>query len=238
MVTISWGSAPDQVADLWRLGAPGGPSPVLVSLHGGFWQASYARDLQDQVALAAARAGFAVWVPEYRRFGQPGFSVAGMLADVVAGLDALATVEGVDLSRVVVSGHSAGGHLAAYAALSGRPKVAPVGAVCDAGVVDLGFAARNDVGDGVVDQVFGPVPGDADPARLLPARVPVVCLVATEDRIVPASVSRSFAAAAAAQPGAEVTVTEVPGDHFSFLDPRQQAAEASLKAARKLVGLD
>ena len=58
------------------------------------------------------------------------------LDDVGAAIDHLAT-PGVDLSRVVTIGHSAGGHLAAWAATRETARVAVTGVVSQAGVLDL-----------------------------------------------------------------------------------------------------
>ena len=82
---------------------------------------------------------------EYRRVGPAGSGrrrFARHPRDVAAGIDALAGVDGLDLSTVVTLGHSAGGHLAAWAASRGRFErwaggVDVTAVVSQAGVLDL-----------------------------------------------------------------------------------------------------
>ncbi|WP_405048368.1 alpha/beta hydrolase [Rhodoferax sp.] len=65
-----------------------------------------------------ASRGFAVWNIEYRRLGAPGGGWPGTFQDVALAIDHLATMktDGIplDLSRVTVVWHSAGGHLAPW----------------------------------------------------------------------------------------------------------------------------
>jgi len=93
--------------------------PVIGLLHGGFWRMPYGRDHIAPIAVDLADRGFAVWIlniagSERRR------RVAGTLQDVGAGIDHLATLaqdgEPIDLDRVTIVGHSAGGHLALWSA--------------------------------------------------------------------------------------------------------------------------
>ncbi|MCM2316459.1 MAG: alpha/beta hydrolase, partial [Thermoanaerobaculia bacterium] len=98
--------------------------PVVCLLHGGFWRMPYGRSQFDAVAHDLARRGFAVWNLEYRRLGAPTAGWPGTFDDVLAGIEHLARFaeEGVDLDldRVAVIGHSAGGHLALWAAARQR----------------------------------------------------------------------------------------------------------------------
>jgi acetyl esterase/lipase len=101
-------------------------------LHGGFWKAMYTKGLMTQLAADVMDRGWAAWNLEYRRVGSiPSGGWPGTFQDVGAGIDYLgraAVVEKfrLDLSRVVAVGHSAGGHLALWAAGRGRlPPGAP-----------------------------------------------------------------------------------------------------------------
>ena len=126
--TIAYGPSPDHVGDLYLpRRAPhrdghrnAGPAPVIALLHGGFWRMPYSRDHIAPIAVDLADRGFAVWNLEYRRVGAAGGGWPGTLQDVGAGIDHLATLaqDGapVDLDRVTVVGHSAGGHLALWSA--------------------------------------------------------------------------------------------------------------------------
>lgn len=91
----------------------GGFAPVLVVIHGGHWTAL---DKSDYSFLAASFAdeGALVVVPNYDLC--PGVSIeriAMQLTEAIAWVWRHAAEHGGDPSRVVLAGHSAGGHLAA-----------------------------------------------------------------------------------------------------------------------------
>ena len=119
---VHYGDDPAQFAEL-RLPAGDGPHPVVVVVHGGCWLGEYDLGTTSGVADALRRAGCATWHVEYRRLGMAGGGWPGTFIDVGAGIDALREASGahrLDLARVVVTGHSAGGHLATWAAARHR----------------------------------------------------------------------------------------------------------------------
>jgi acetyl esterase/lipase len=204
-----------------------GPFPVAVIVHGGFWREQYALDLMDDHARDLARRGFAAWNVEYRRVGEvSGGGYPVTLEDVAAAIDALAGFDApLDLDRVVAIGHSAGGHLALWAAGRADAAVRLAGAVSQAGVSDLREADRQNLGDGAAFEFMG---GHADelpdayaaasPIERLPLHVPVLLVHGEEDDRVPASMSASYAEAARAGDD-EVELVLRPGeDHFVHLD--------------------
>ncbi|SFT94530.1 Alpha/beta hydrolase family protein [Geodermatophilus amargosae] len=228
--------------------APGGsaqdPAPVVVVLHGGFWRAAYGIELARPLAADLAAAGYAAVAVEYRRVGTGGGWPA-TLEDVAAALDALPGLPDtprLDLGDVTVVGHSAGGHLAAWAAGRGRlpagapgaaPRVRVTAAVLQAGVVDLQHAAQQRLGErrglGAVQEFLGGEPGEvpdryavADPVRLLPTGADVLCVHGTGDDVVPLEQSQRYAAAAAGA-GDRVTVRTVPGGHRVPIDVAGEA---------------
>ena len=96
---------------------PDGPSQkVVVVVHGGSWKAGFDRRVMRPVCRDLVRRGWAAWNVEYRRMG--GGQEGGWPAtfeDVAAAVDALADCGApVDLDRVVLLGHSAGGTLALH----------------------------------------------------------------------------------------------------------------------------
>ena len=138
---------------------------------------------------------------------------------------AIATLDGrgLDLARVVTLGHSAGGHLAAWA---GHAIDAVTHVISQAGVLDLVAADREGLGSGAVAALLGhpagPSDAEADPRQQLPLDVPVWCVHATDDDTVPISQSREYVAAATAA-GARAELIEVAGDHFVVIDPGHDA---------------
>lgn len=237
---IGYGAGPDRFGELTR---PAGDSRgVVVVVHGGFWKAQYDLSLGRPLAASLAAEGWTAWNLEYRRVGGGGGSPA-TLDDVAAGIDALAGVDGLDLSTVITLGHSAGGHLATWAASRGRfqrwqpERVGVTGVVAQAGVLDLRAAHADGLGGGAVEAFLGHPPGPADdpadPARQVPLDVPVVCVHGRGDDIVPPGQSRSYVAAATAA-GADAELVEVDGDHFVVIDPTSTAWALTLEALDRL----
>lgn len=123
--TVRYGDDPYQVVDFWRPTGRG-PHPVVIMVHGGCWTTSIAdRTLMDWAAADLRGRGIAVWNIDYRGVDRPGGAPNGIFADVGKAADTLQQYAGLDLSRVVAVGHSAGGHLALW--LAARPRVTGYG---------------------------------------------------------------------------------------------------------------
>lgn len=242
MTTITYDDHPDTVLDLHRpTAAPSGLTVVLV--HGGFWRERYRRDLMDPLVPSLLADGHVVVNIEYRRVGGDG-GWPTTLTDVAAAVDALADVEGVDPARVVTVGHSAGGHLAVWAAARHRlppnapgagPRVEPCLAVSQAGVVVLDEAIAADLGAGAVTDLLGGEDPErirvADPAAWLPLDVPVHLVHAPGDQQVPLAQSEAWVERATGA-GDVATLTTAPGGHFSVIDPGHELWEAVLASLR------
>jgi acetyl esterase/lipase len=231
--TIRYGDDPSQVAEL---SLPEGlPRGVVVVIHGGFWRARYDRDLGRPLARGLTEHGWAAWNIEYRRVGNGGGSPE-TLDDVHAAIETLADLD-LPLGQVLTVGHSAGGHLATWAASRGRSArwsatVRVTGVVSQAGVLDLRTAYDEHLGDGAVEAFLGHPPGPdddpVDPLRNVPLDVPVHCVHGVDDDVVPVSQSHAYVAAASAA-GATAEVHEVPGDHFVVIDPEHDAWTCTLE---------
>lgn len=227
METVTYGDDPSQFFEVTR---PSGQARgVAVVIHGGFWKAEYDLSLGRPLAASLADEGWLAVNLEYRRLGNGG-GWPMTFDDVHRGIEAIADLPDVDLSQVVTIGHSAGGHLAVWAA--GReqvsrtewnsPTVAVTAAVSQAGVLDLETAHASGVGGGTVAELIGePTPArfaDTDPLAQAPLDIPVLCVHATGDDTVPISQSEEYVAVS---PQAELRA--VSGDHFTVIDPSSDA---------------
>ncbi|MET8678331.1 alpha/beta hydrolase [Streptomyces sp. NPDC004647] len=263
---VAYGEHPDQVVDLYAPRGGEGPAPLVVLLHGGAWRAPYDRGHVSPFAAHLAGYGFAVASVEYRR-GQarsrpePSGSVprAGRwpetLDDVALALDRIPELVGsgpcgrVDPARVVITGHSAGGQLALWAAARHRlPADSPwyraspppvLGVVALAPIADFAAARRLRVcSDAVVQFLGGPRHYAArrpyaDPAALLPTGIATTIVQGATDADVPPEVALAFAEAAGktgAQgeqggQGGQTRLVLLDGvGHFPLIDPVAPAA--------------
>lgn len=222
---LFYGSDPLQFGEL-RLPQTAGPHPVVVIIHGGFWRNRYNLDHITHLAAALTKAGAATWSLEYRRIGDTGGGWPGTGEDILRGIGHLQKIANqypLDLARVVVVGHSAGGHLALWAAQKTRLK----GVVSLAGVADLREAWERKLSDSVVADFLGGSPAeapdryrDASPIEHLPLRTPVRLIHGAKDDIVPVAISERYEAAARAK-GDDVELIRLPqAGHFELIDPR------------------
>ncbi len=238
---IAYGDDPHEFGDLYVPSSGTGPFPVVVLIHGGFWYNAYGLDLMVGLAEDLADRGYIAWNIEYRRIGDEGGGYTGTFDDVAAAIDVLVTLpaaDRLDLTRLALVGHSAGGHLALWAA--GRaalppgtpgadPAVTPVLAIGQGPVVDLRAAAADGLGGGAVQQLLS-----GSPAQL-PERYDVATpdlrggpavfgVVGSDDGIVPARYSID-----PGQPDA-IDLIEIEGaDHFDLIDPQHPAWTAVVR---------
>ncbi|MCF3122617.1 alpha/beta hydrolase [Streptomyces arenae] len=264
--TASYGEHPDQVVDFYapRGEGPPHPAPLVVVLHGGAWRAPYDRQHITPFADFLARRGFAVANVEYRRGSSiPAQGGDGPVAgrwpetfdDVAAAFDALPSLvrdalPSADPRRTVVTGHSAGGHLALWAAArhvlpadapwrTDRP--APLrGVVALAPIADFTVAEELAVCGGASAQLLGGAERFAerlpyaDPAALLPTGIATTVVQGRTDITVPQAVAEAYAdAAAKAGEVVGLTLLEDVG-HFPLIDP---AADACAVVAEEIAQL-
>lgn len=236
--TFSYGDDPSQFGELSLPEGP--PRGVVVVIHGGFWKAAYDLSLGRPLAASLVEQGWAAWNLEYRRVGPAGSGGGGgapqTFHDVAAGIDKLADLD-LDLATVVTLGHSAGGHLATWAAGRENPVVPVTHVISQAGVLDLVAADELGLGGGAVQALLGhPAgPGDAayDPIQQIPLDVPVWCVHGRADDIVPISQSEQYVERATAA-GARAELATVEGDHFTVIDPGSDAWTRTLTILDRL----
>jgi acetyl esterase/lipase len=233
----AYGPAPEQFGEL-RLPHGDGPHPVVVLIHGGCWRAEYDLTHIAPLATALADEGWAVWAIEYRRVGSPGGGWPGTFNDVRAAIDHLRVPDPqyqLDLSRVVVAGHSAGGHLALWSAT--QEPVLPRGVVSIAGITDLAAYASPSGCGSAVALLMGGTAGElgdryltASPAKT-PPLVPIQAIIGTADTIVPRSQADAIIGAAGTR--ATLRVVDDAG-HFDLIAPEGPAWTVLKGALRTL----
>jgi len=253
--TISYGTAASQVVDVW-VPEGRGPHPTVLMVHGGCWQTEIAdRRIMNWIADDLRRRGIAVWNIDYRGVDRDGGGYPGTFQDAAAAADALRTHAGnfnLDLTRLVATGHSAGGHLALW--LAGRPRLPagsmlrtadpiPIHAVVSlGGLPDLEEAARSENGCGneVVVRLTGGVrAGRIDPftdtsvPRLAPLGVRQVLINGMQDRIIPTAYAEGYAAPMRAA-GDDVRVRMIDRTgHVELIAPETAAWAATVEELQR-----
>ena len=250
---IHYGPGPLQFGNL-RLPKTPGPHPTVVFIHGGCWLSQF--DIAHVAALeqALAGAGYAVWSLEYRRVGDEGGGWPGTFTDIGRGADylrELAPKYALDLSHVVASGHSAGGHFALW--LAARRKIPATselyvanplvvrGVLGLAPAPDLEGLQASGVCDNVIDKLMGGSAADqpgryasASPMQLAPIALPQVLVVGAHDeRWGP--IGRTYYARARAVGDTAVHLVEAPeSGHFEMIAPATTTWPIVIDALRAL----
>jgi len=233
---VAYGAAPSQFAELFQP-AGEGPFPVAVIIHGGCWTKEFGGITQMRnMAGALVEQGIAVWNVEYRRYDEEGGGYPGMYQDVATAMDRLRTLapeHKLALSRLVLVGHSAGGHLAQWAASRAKvPRASPL-YVADPlpvpTVISLGGLAdlRNEAAliksscDRDTAQLAGlasaerpDVFADTSPAEMLPVGVRTVLIHGELDTISPVRAGQDYARRAIAAGDAAEVVVLPGGSHY------------------------
>ena len=241
---IHYGPAPAQVAELF-LPKSKGPHPVVVLLHGGCFLKAF-EGLAQTSAIAAdlAGRGYAVWNVDYRKLGEPGAGYPGTFEDVATAIDRLrseAAKYDLDATRVVALGHSAGGHLALWAASRGRirassplhsPNPLPLrAAISMAGIGDLkgqGKVFALPCGDETLERLVDAARredpyADTSPAALLPPAAKVVMVHGVFDSVMPPYTGLAFAEQVRKAGGSAEVVTLPDAGHFDVVIPTTAA---------------
>ena len=241
---IAYGAEPAQVAELF-LPKGRGPHPVVVLIHGGCYLAEYEGLPQTSgVAADLARRGYAVWNVEYRKLGEAGAGYPGTFLDVAEAVDLLRTEapkHSLDLGRIVAVGHSAGGHLALWAASRAKlPRTSPLWRADPlkiAAVVSLGGIGDLKGQAHIFAGACGPEPiprviglaeradpyADTSPADLLPAGVRVSMISGELDHVMPPATGYAYAERVreAGDPAEAVAIPNA--SHFDVVIPTTAA---------------
>lgn len=237
----AYGPSPAETLDIFP--ARKGDGSVLVFIHGGYWRSLDKKDFSF-LAPAWVDAGVSLVVVNYGL--APAITVERIVQQMLAASAWVyrhAEEYGMDEERLFVSGHSAGGHLAAMmlAALwpvyeRSLPKDLYKGALAVSGVYDLRPLVQVDwlQGDLRLDEASAL---KLSPAYLPPAtRAPLALAVGGLE-------SSEFKRqnALLAQRWKSVLSRDVPmpgKDHFTVIDGLADRANPLFAATRRMMGLD
>ncbi len=217
-------TGPEQtdVYDVWEPTSERARGITVALVHGGFWREEYDRAHLAPLAEALARDGFHIANLEYPRTGMPGGGWPGTGEAVLARVGSVRADTHLP-DRVIVVGHSAGGHLALWLAsgdrapwLTGVVALAPAADLREVDRLGLSNDAARDLLGGSPDDVPDAW-ADADPARQR-LTVPAVVVTGEFDDIVPGSVTEAYAASRAPDEPLHTAVAR-RADHFDVADP-------------------
>jgi acetyl esterase/lipase len=232
--------------------------PVVITIHGGFWQSKYGLEENDPIVEDLTRRGYATWNIEYRRVGEEGGGWTGTFNDVIDAVNHLTKIEerfNLDLSQVVALGHSAGGHLALWLASQidkvqkdeiGNNLIVPIqGVISLAGVADLKNMWEIHAERGMHSHVGSFIGGSpqevperyklASPIELLPVNVKQILIHGELDRHVPVELSINYQRMAIKQ-GGKVSLVVLPEvEHFMIIDPSSSAWRSVVHSIETLI---
>lgn len=232
--------------------------PVVITIHGGFWQSKYNLEENDPIVEDLTRRGYATWNIEYRRVGEEGGGWTGTFNDVIDAVNHLTKIEerfNLDLSHVVALGHSAGGHLALWLASQidkvqndeiGNNLTVPIqGVISLAGVTNLKNMWEIHEERGMHSHVGSFIGGSpqevperytlASPIELLPINVEQILIHGELDGHVPVELSIDYHRMAIKQ-GGKVSLVVLPEvEHFMIIDPSSSAWRSVVHSIETLI---
>ena len=251
---VAYGADANQFLEV-RLPHSKPPHPVLMNIHGGYWRAQYDLTHAGHLCDALRAAGVATFNIEYRRVGNIGGGWPGTFEDIRSAYRFLQQQYSrfqLDLDRLVVMGHSAGGQLAlclaAHETSVGNSGQSSVGSslqrvISLAGVVDLKKAYTLHLSYDAVKEFLGGKPDavpdhyrEADPMELKIPRARQWLLYGTADDIVPPELSRDYVTQKK-QAGEAAELLEIRhAGHFDLIDPAADAFKQVRSTALMAVG--
>lgn len=237
---LAYGADPAEALDLFPASGVT-EAPLLAFVHGGYWQGLDKGDY-SYMAPAFVEAGIAFASLNYGL--APGNSIGGMIGQVrraLAWLFRHAAGHGIDAARIVVAGHSAGGHLAAMALSTDWPAFDPAlppdllaGGCAISGVYDL-----EPIRLSYHNRVLGIAPEQVvpwSPLHCLPQRAaPLLLAVGAEETHEFLRQQAEYAAAWEAR-GLPLGEVAMPGlHHFSAVDALAERGHPLHAAVRRLL---
>jgi len=205
-----------------------GPFPVVFFIHGGYWRAKYDLTYAGHVCAALKKIGIASWNVEYRRIGNPGGAWPGTFEDIRGAYRSLhesgqKVLPRLDLKRVCVAGHSAGGQLALCLAAFEKSVTRVLSL---AGVVDLHRAWELHLSNDAVVEFLGgsptEVPDHYREASPIDKPIPQATqklIHGTTDTSVPYEISQHYVERKKKQSEKVELITLPDTGHFEIVDP-------------------
>ncbi|GGK76124.1 alpha/beta hydrolase family protein [Rufibacter glacialis] len=254
-VRLAYGPDSLQFGEL-RVPEGKGPFPVVVLIHGGCWLSQYNYRYMNYASAALAKAGFATWNIEFRRVGNPGGGYPGTFLDVAQAVDhvrVLARQYPVKAKEVVLMGHSAGGHLALWAAgrselprssaLYTKKPLKVKGVVALAGIPDLTtYSTQKGSCNAAVEKLLGGLPtamphryAEATPSPALALKTPVRMVQGGKDPIVPVSQAQNFVNHSSSRNNKAKVVLLPEAGHFDLVAPTSPVWPTIEQAVKELL---
>lgn len=213
------------------------PLSVVVIIHGGCWLSQYGLDLMTPLAEELTRQGKATWNIEYRRLGSGG-EWPVIFEDTIAAIENLASIaepHNLRLDNIVAVGHSAGGHLALWAASRANIDSNSVlyrdsyiginGALGLGAVTDLTTGPCNSSlttlidGNALPENALSLRLANTSPIHMLPSDKNTSLFSGSADTIVPPAAPIAYTDAATSNGDNSEHLILERFDHFDLIDP-------------------
>lgn len=232
---LRYGPAAAQLLDV-VLPEGAGPHPCVIVIHGGFWQLGH-KGWSGFASRALAQAGIATALVGYTLAPETCLSgIVAQIAEAVGYLHENAVELGLRQDRLIVAGHSAGGHMAAamMAGIGGQAGHL-AGAVLISGIYDLAPIAASYVNDvvGLTPQEVLALSLQGKPPA---ADVPTHIVVGADE---PAAFIAQSDLIHARWRGAlrDLSYVRAPGrDHFDVLDELADPASPTFARVQEMAG--
>ncbi len=226
---LAYGEVEGETLDLFPDPARSEPTPLLVFIHGGYWQGLDKGDF-SYLAPPFVEAGIAFASVNYDLAPKVGVGdIVVQVLKAIAWLTEAAPAHGVDPERIFVAGHSAGGHLAAVA-MGAEPVKGgcSISGIYELEVMRLSYHQE-------VLKLDPETVRAMSPLRNLPARAgPLICAVGSEETEEFLRQQDEMVAAWRGQ-GLDARVVDLPGrNHFSAVDALGDPSHPLFAAVRGL----
>lgn len=216
---IKYGEDQDQILEFYGESNPS--KPILFLIHGGYWRNLFDREHMRPLAVALAKTGVSVVLPEFRRIaGSPEMTLRDLAF-------AIATLEENELTLI---GYSSGGHLALLLA-DKFPNIKKV--IGLAPVTDMAESERLGLGRGAVLEWLGGSSDqrpELDPMLRPPITAETHFIHGDQDERVPLELSQKYQSEMKLH-GKTVTLDVLEGvSHFQMMELPSPTFEAILRS--------